>query len=374
MLGSPRRLAILAEDHFTRLDSKTAIGVLRYRPESVVAVIDSVRAGRTADECVGVGGNVPVVAGIAEAAAQGADALLIGIAPVGGTLPDAWRHPVREALQRGWSILSGLHAFLSDDPEFRLLSERHGGTILDVRRPVPPLTVATGRAADAEACVIVTVGTDCNVGKMTASLETLRAVRARGLRGAFVATGQTGIFIADRGVAVDAIPSDFAAGAIEREVIEAAIDVDVVLVEGQGSLHHPGYSGVTLSLLHGASPFAMVLCHDAGRSVIRRSADAGDAIPIPSLGEARNAAERAAEWRRPARVIAVALNTATLDERGARDACAAATRETGLPATDPVRFGAGPLAEAVERTWQAWKAQRSGAPPAVEARSHAPTA
>jgi uncharacterized NAD-dependent epimerase/dehydratase family protein len=177
---------------------------------------------------------------------------------------------------------------------------------------------------------------------MTTALELRRELEARGARAAFVATGQTGIFVADRGVAVDAVPADFVAGFTEQMVLEAAEGADVVLVEGQGALRHPGYSGVTLALLHGAAPAAMVLCHQSGREAIRR-AD----LVIPPLARLVREYEETAAWVSPSRVLAVALNTLGLDEPEARAAVAAAGRETGLVASDPVRFGAGPLAEAL---------------------------
>ena len=350
MLGRPRRLALLAEGSFTPLDGKTAVGVLRYRPEDVAAVIDSTRAGSTAEACVGLGGAIPVVADVGTAAARGADSLLIGIAPQGGELPAAWRAMVREALHRGWDVLSGLHSFLGDDPELAALARDRGAALLDVRRPPARRPVAAARAAGSEALVVLTVGSDCNVGKMTAALEIRRELRAREVRAAFVATGQTGIFVADQGVAVDAVPSDFVAGFAEEMVLAAARDADVVLVEGQGALRHPGYSGVTLALLHGAAPAAMVLCHQSGRESIRpprlRAGSAGP-IEIPPLAELAREYELAAAWVRPAPVVGVALNTLDLDPADAREAVAAAARDTGLPATDPVRFGAGPLADAL---------------------------
>ena len=347
MLGKNRRLALLAEARFTPFDAKTAVGILRYRPDQVAAVIDSTRAGRTAEECAGVGGTIPVVAGVAAAAARGSDSLAIGVAPQGGGLPEAWRATVREALERGWDVVSGLHVFLGDDPELAALSARHGARILDVRRPPAHRTVAAGRAAELDSLVVLTVGSDCNVGKMTAALELTRALGALGVRAEFVATGQTGIMIADRGVAVDAVVSDFAAGAIEQLVVEAGREADVVIVEGQGSLHHPGYSGVTLSLMAGSCPRAIVLCHVAGRDTIRTAEGAAHEIPIPPLRDLARIYEEAASWVQPARVLSVALNTMGLDERAARAACNGAADETGLPATDPVRFGARPLADAV---------------------------
>ena len=346
MLGRTRRLALLAEGRFTPSDAKTAVGVLRYRPEEVAAVIDSTRAGRTAAECAGVGGAVAVVDGVAAAAAAGADTLLIGVAPQGGELPAAWRGSVLDALERGWDVLSGLHAFLGDDPAFAAAASRTGAHLYDARRAPARRPVAAGRAAAVTATVTLTVGSDCNVGKMTAAVELARALQARGERAAFVATGQTGMFIADHGVSVDAVPSDFVAGFTEELVLGAAQDADHVLVEGQGALHHPAYSGVALGILHGACPAALVLCHQAGRTHLRLAAAPG-VFPIPPLPALVEAQERAARWVRPARVVGLALNTLGLDEPAARAACDAATCETDLPATDPVRFGAGPLAEAL---------------------------
>jgi uncharacterized NAD-dependent epimerase/dehydratase family protein len=354
MLGRRRRLVILAEGSFTALEAKTAVCVLRYRPEEVAAVIDSTRAGRTAQACAGVGGGVPVVADLDEAAALGADSLMIGIAPQGGGLPGAWRAMVRSALERGWDVLSGLHVFLADDVELAPIARRNGARIVDARRPPSELRVARARAASLDALVVLTVGSDCSVGKMTTALEIERALLARSVRARFVATGQTGIFIAGSGIAVDAVPADFVAGAAETLVLEAARPAsgpgaDVVLVEGQGALHHPGFSGVALALLHGAAPGALVLCHAASRDRIRIPGGDGQGVPIPSLRELRDACESAARWVNPAPVVGVSLNTLDLDEPAARAACARAERELGVPASDPVRFGAAPLADAVER-------------------------
>jgi uncharacterized NAD-dependent epimerase/dehydratase family protein len=347
MLGRRRRLVLLAEGHFVPGEAKTAVGVLRYRPDEVVAVLDRERAGRTAGECVGVGGDLPVVADLEAAAALGADSLLIGIAPQGGVLPVAWRGTVGEALDRGWDVFSGLHTFLGDDPDFAARARRRGATIHDVRRPPADRPVAAARAAGVEALVVLTVGSDCNVGKMTAALEIRAALAERGVRAAFVATGQTGIFVADAGAAVDAIPADFVAGVVERLVLEAAREADIVLVEGQGALHHPGYSGVTLGLLHGACPAALVLCHQSTRDTLHCGDPDDPPRPVATLPALVRAYEEAAAWVRPAVTAGVALHTAGLAEPEARAACARARAETGLPATDPVRFGAEPLAEAL---------------------------
>ena len=351
MLGARRRIALLAEGHFTPTDAKTAVGVLRYRADEVACVVDSTCAGSTAQACAGVGGDLAVVATIAEAAARGADTLLVGIAPQGGGLPAEWRAPIAAALARGWDVLAGLHAFLGDDPEFAALAAAHGARLHDVRRPPARRPIAARRAMGVDALVVLTVGSDCNVGKMTAALEVCDELRRRGVRAAFVATGQTGIFVADAGVAVDAVVSDFVAGVTEELVVQAARDADVVLVEGQGTLFHPGYSGVALSLLHGACPGAMLLCHEAGRTLLRTAEDA-EPMPIRPLDELVAEHERVAGWMRPSRVLGVALNTRALGEPEAALAVAQAARATGLPASDPVRFGAGPLADAITRTFE----------------------
>jgi len=339
MLGKRRRVVVMAEGSFTPLDAKTALGVIRYRPGEVVAVIDSVRAGRTCADCVGVGGDIPVVAGLEAAAAYEPDSLLLGIAPQGGGLPEPWRHVVAGALLRGWDVLSGLHVFLADDPELAELARAKGCTLYDVRRPPASRPIAARRVAHTDALVVLTVGTDCNVGKMTTALELHAELRGRNARSAFVATGQTGILVADHGAAVDAVPADFVAGVVEKLVLDAARDADIVVVEGQGAIHHPAYSGVTLSLMHGACPEALVVCHEVGRTHMKLS-DAGPALRVRALSEVIRDNERAAGWIRPASVLALSLNTMMLDDLEAKRALENAQQLTGLPAVDPVRFGA----------------------------------
>jgi uncharacterized NAD-dependent epimerase/dehydratase family protein len=348
MLGRTRRLAVLAEGCFNATDAKSAVGVLRYRPEEVVAVIDSTRAGRTAQSCAGVGGEIPVVKSLEAAAALDPDGLLIGIAPQGGELPASWRGVVVEALLRGWDVIAGLHTFLGDDPELATLAEAKGCRILDVRRPPASRPIAARRAAGIDPLIVLTVGSDCNVGKMTTAVEVRGELERRGLRTSFVATGQTGIYIADRGVAVDALPADFVAGVVEEMVLEAARDSDIVMVEGQGAIHHPAYSGVTLALLHGACPDTMVLCHQSGRTHIRVT-EAGPAPRVKSLSDLIRDYERAASWLNPARVLGIALNTIALEESEARRAIEHEGQRTGLPVTDPVRFGSEPIAVALAR-------------------------
>ncbi|HKK07939.1 MAG TPA: DUF1611 domain-containing protein, partial [Gemmatimonadota bacterium] len=283
---------VLAEGRFGLQGSKTAASALRYAPERVAAVLDSETAGRSAADVLGFGEGVPVVADLEEALARSPrpDALLIGVAPQGGVLPEAWRPLLRGAIEAGLDVWSGLHLLLDEDPELSALAREHGVRLVDLRRAPPDLPVATGRASGTGPVRLLTVGTDCNVGKMTTGLELRRALASRGVASAFAPTGQTGILLEGWGVAVDAVKSDFTAGAAESLVLAAAREPgarvpvpggwrdgppppvvgaagaadsgappDLVLVEGQGSLLHPGYSGVTLGLLHGSMPQLMVL-------------------------------------------------------------------------------------------------------------------
>lgn len=338
-----RRFLILAEGHFGPQSSKTANACIRYIPNEVVAVLDSQHSGRTAQDILGFGGAIPVVGSFAEGLAGAPTALLIGIAPAGGQFPDAWREIVVEALRAGLDVWSGLHTLLGDDEQFSALAAQHGATIRDLRRPPATLDVGSGRVRDVDATIVLTVGTDCNIGKMTTQLQVQQAVQARGPRVQFAATGQTGILVAGRGIAVDAVVADFIAGAAEALTMEAADNADIVLVEGQGSLLHPAYSGVTLGLMHGSLPHAMVLCAQPSRVSINRNAW----VPIPPLRDVIALYERLMAPLRPSPVIAVAMNTFDLDDAAARQAIAQAQEDTGLPTTDPVRFDPSPIADAI---------------------------
>ncbi|HXF96788.1 MAG TPA: DUF1611 domain-containing protein [Gemmatimonadales bacterium] len=347
--GASHRFFIIADGQFHPLTSKTANCCIRYLPERIVAVLDRTQAGKTAQEVLGFGGAIPVVGDFAQGLDLGATAVLIGIAPKGGRLPAEWREWLRTAIERGLEIWSGLHTFISDDPELGPLARARGVRILDVRKPPADLPIADGRAAEVPAYVVLTVGSDCNVGKMTAQVELRNALVRRGHRTSFVATGQTGIFLEGWGIAVDAVVADFIAGAAESLVLQGARDADIVLVEGQGSLIHPGYSGVTLGLLHGSLPDAMILCHQASREWIGDYHGQAPWVRIPPLPELVRIYEEAAAWIRPSRVIGICLNTFDLAEADARAAVERAQQETGLPATDPVRFDPAPLVEAIVR-------------------------
>lgn len=333
-----KRYLILAEGfsadpHY----GKTARGILHYSPHRTVAVLDSTRAGQELE-------GAPVVASVGEAMPYGPTTAVVGVATQGGRFPPAWREVLRECIERGLDVESGLHEFLGDDPELSALAEARGVTLTDLRRPPADLSVPTGENLRVEATVVLTVGSDCAIGKKTVAVELDRAARDRGLASVFCPTGQTGIAIAGWGVAVDAVVSDFVAGAAERVVVEGARRGGRLLfVEGQGSLVHPLYSGVTLGLMHGAAPHAFVLCHKAGTTEI----EGCPGHPIPPLAELVRLHEEISLPARKGHVVAVALNTAGLDEAAARRAVEQAAQETGLASDDPVRFGTARILDAI---------------------------
>jgi uncharacterized NAD-dependent epimerase/dehydratase family protein len=357
----PQRFLIIADGQFHPLTSKTANSCIRYFPERVVAVLDRAQAGKTAQDVLGFGGTIPVVGDFERGLARGATAVLIGIAPRGGRLPPEWRAWLRTAIERGLEIWSGLHTFISDDPELGSLARAKGVRIFDARKPPPDLPIADGRAAEVEAFVVLTVGSDCNVGKMTAQLQLRDALVHRGHKTSFVATGQTGMFIEGWGVAVDAVVADFIAGAAESLVLRGARDSDIVLVEGQGSLIHPGYSGVTLGLLHGAMPDALILCHQASREWIGDYHGDEPWVRIPPLSELVEIYERAAAPVYPTKVIGICLNTFDVSEADAGATVARVAAETGLPTTDPVRFAPDPVVDAIVAAARNGKQRRRAA-------------
>ena len=337
---SQKRYLILAEEfshdpHY----GKTLRGVMRYRRESVVAILDTRRAG-------GVEDGVPIVARVDDALCFNPDTALVGVVTQGGRFPADWRALLRTCVSKGLHLENGLHVRLKDDPELVELARRHTVELRDLREPPTDLSTATGENLEVDATIVLTVGSDCAIGKMTATCELDLEARKRGLRSVFVPTGQTGIAIAGWGISVDAVVSDFLAGAAERLVVQGAKQGDLLWVEGQGAILHPIYSGVTVGLMHGSAPHLYVLCHEVGRTVVE-----GDptASPIVSLAELVELHERMSLKLRPAKVACIALNTSEVSVEEARRAIAETEEETGLPADDPVRFGAGKLLDAVLR-------------------------
>jgi uncharacterized NAD-dependent epimerase/dehydratase family protein len=343
---------IYAEGQFGTLSSKTGHSVIRYSETQVAAVLDSRHAGKTVADVLGYGGRIPIVASIDEGVANGADALLVGIAMHGGGFGPDLRNVIHAAIDRRLSIWNGLHAFVADDRELATLAAARGVELHDVRRPPNDLPVGTGRVREIDSTVVLAVGTDANIGKMTVMLQLQAALRANGTRAAFAPTGQTGIFIEGWGLCVDAVVADFIAGAAESVTMQAGRDADIVLVEGQGSILHPGYSGVSLGLLHGSLPHALIACHQPSRKTFRHN----DWLPLAPLTEVIQLHEAIARPLRPARTIGVSLNTADLSDADARATIARIAEETGLPTTDPVRYDVAPLTDAV----QAFDAERRG--------------
>jgi uncharacterized NAD-dependent epimerase/dehydratase family protein len=340
-----RRLVILAEGEFGPHSAKTAYGVIRYGRDEVVAVIDSTRAGQSVAAYL-PGHDIPIVASLGEALALAAkpEVLLIGIAPTGGKLPAAWRTTILDAIAAGLDVRSGLHTFLGDDPEFANAAAARGVRIVDYRRPPDRLETAVGRRHGPGKRVLLTVGTDCGIGKMSVALELVAAANAAGDRAAMVPTGQTGMMIEGWGVAVDRLISDFAQGTVEWMVEQGESLADWVIVEGQGSLDHPAYSSVTLSLIHGATPQALIMVHKPGLTEHDFDHLPEASFPIADLRPFIDLHERVAGMVAPTRVVAVALNTSLIrDEAEARRTIAAVRADTGLPADDPYRFGAASL-------------------------------
>jgi uncharacterized NAD-dependent epimerase/dehydratase family protein len=336
-----RRMALFAEGCFSPLGAKTAVCLVRYTAGEVAAVIDSTQAGSTVGEALGFGGSIPILSSVREAAEAGADVLVLGTAPKGGRPSQSDLEAVEEALEAGLHIVSGMHSFLADDPRLSALAEAKGVVIWDVRRPPRRLAVSSGESRS-DCIVVMTVGSDCNTGKMTVALELVGALRERGLRAGFAASGQTGMMITGRGAPIDAVVADFLGGATEMLVAETAAGNDIVVLEGQGSIIHPGYAGVMIGMIAGALPHALILCHQPTRKVIRNYR-----VSIPPLAELVELYRTAIGGIREIPVIGIALNTFDLDEESARGELEAAACATGLPAADPVRFGARALVEGV---------------------------
>jgi len=338
-----RRTLLLADGSFSQVEAKTAVCYLMYQGDDVVAVLDAEHAGATTQEVVGVGGDTPVVATIADALRYRPEVAIVGTAPMGGALDGPLREQVVECLRAGADVVSGLHTFLSDDDALDSLAKSNNSRIWDVRCVEGQQSVSTGEGCRTGASVVLVTGTDCNVGKMTAAVALDRGAGKRGLRSAWAATGQTGIMLRGRGVAVDRVISDFIGGATEELVNVEGEDADIVWVEGQGAIVHPGYAGVTLGLMYGAMPDAMVLAHTADREHFKRI----DSLPLPPIPDLIRLHEQLMRPFKPATVAAIAVNTSSLDAPSARAYLDELSSETERVADDVVRFGSAAVLDAV---------------------------
>lgn len=322
MLVTPPYLMFLG-DVADQLAAKTAHGIVDWRPEWCLG--QRRLPGCKADL------HIPELS-IAEAVAQGAKTLIVGVANAGGVLPDHWTADIVAAIEAGMDIASGLHTRLGSKPEIREAAARHGRQLLDVRHSDQRFD--TGKGTKRPGLRLLTVGTDCSVGKKYTALALEKGMRARGLDADFRATGQTGVFISGRGVAIDAVVADFISGAVEW-IAPAAAETHWDLVEGQGSLFHPSFAGVSLGLLHGAQPDAFVVCHEPTRTTMR-----GVKHPLPSIQDVIDLTIRCGTLTNPAiRPVGIAINTEKLGEAEAKAYIEDVARLHNLPATDPIRFG-----------------------------------
>ena len=334
----------MTDGYLRTRNAKTAHGVIRYGRDRIAAVLDRDHAGRSLAEVMPeLGRDAPIVGSVEEAMAYGPSSLLLGVATPGGWIPEHWREWLTEAIEAGMEIANGLHRFLRDDKELVRLARAHKATLWDVRDPPRDIPLFTGKSLTVPKRIVLTVGSDCAVGKMTVTLELTRAAHEAGYSSQFIATGQTGILIAGGGIVVDRVIADFLPGAAERLVTETHPASDVLMVEGQGSLWHPAYSAVTLGLLHGSTPHVMVLCHQAGRTAIEEP----PYTALPPLDEMVRVYEATAATVRPARVACVAVNCGGLSPRDRKSALGEVEGETGLPAGDVMAGDAPRLWEAV---------------------------
>ena len=339
-----RRYAVLADGWFANRHAKTAHGLIRYGRDEVACVIDSALAGRRVLDVMSnllepARGDTPIVASLWEALEFRPTSVLVGLAPPGGRLPEAWMRSLREAAEHGVEIVSGLHQ--------RLAPELPGAKVWDVREPPEGIPIFSGEGFGVEPPVALAVGTSSAIGKMTAVLEIQRAASRRGTRAEFVPTGQTGAVIAGWGICIDAVVSDFAAGASERLVLEAAgrePAPDLILVEGQGSIAHPAYSGVTTALLHGSCPDCLILCADAHGP----EDELFPGVPFPEPKNIARLYEDLAALTKPAPVVAVSVNTSAIGDAAEAEALLdRVSEQTGLPTADPVRGNPGPILDAL---------------------------
>lgn len=315
------------------LAAKTAHGIVDWRPDWCVGQlrIDACKADCGLDDI-----DIP------EAVKRGARTMVVGVVNAGGVLPDHWIEAIIEALDAGLDVATGLHKRLGSIPAIAEAAARSGRTLYDVR--YSDMVFATGKGTKRSGLRLLTVGTDCSVGKKYAALALEHEMRQRGFKSDFRATGQTGVFISGRGVAIDAVVADFISGAAEW--LSPAGDADHWdVIEGQGSLFHPSFAGVTLGLLHGAQPDAFVVCHEPTRTRMR-----GVEHALPSIADVIERTVTAGRLTNPAIApVGIAINTEALDDAAARACLDAAAAEHGLPAVDPMRTGVGPIIDELQR-------------------------
>ncbi|MEL4894503.1 DUF1611 domain-containing protein [Crocosphaera sp. Alani8] len=332
-LTANHRVVILLHDGIKGNHGKTGLAYLRYGQAAIAAVIDAQTVGQPLEKVAGIAKDIPIVANLQAALTHKPDVLLIGIAPSGGILPDSLLEEVKQAVKAGLSVVNGLHTHLA--PYFEQLQPQQW--IWDIRKEPLELGIGSAKAQSLDCQRILTVGTDMMVGKMSTGLECHKAAQQRGISSKFLGTGQGGIMIAGEGIPLDAIRVDFAAGAVEKMVLNAGNNHSVLWIEGQGSLLHPG-STATLPLIRGSQPTGLILVHRVGQTKIHNAPQ----VSIPPISEVIELYEQVAKVGgavNPVKVKAIALNTFHLGEKEAKKAIETTQETTGLPSTDVVRFG-----------------------------------
>lgn len=326
-----------------QLAAKTAHGIVDWRREMCLGQLRLPGCGADL--------GIPDLT-IDEATRQGAKTLIIGVANAGGVLPDHWSAPIVQAIEAGMDVASGLHTRLGSNGAIRAAAERHGRKLLDVRHSDQRFD--TGKGTKRTGLRLLTVGTDCSAGKKYTALALEREMRGRGFDADFRATGQTGVFISGRGVAIDAVVADFISGAVEW-LSPAAEAHHWDFIEGQGSLFHPSFAGVSLGLLHGAQPDAFVVCHEPTRTHMR-----GVKHPLPSIQDVIDLTIACGRLTNPAiRPIGIAINTKALSDAEARSYLDTVAAEHALPAVDPVRYGVGPIVDLIAETFPTGRTMRA---------------
>ena len=334
-----RRFVLYAQNRLHPLGSKTANGLIRFRQDEVSVIVDASKAGQTAQDVLGYGGYIPIVAHISEALEYQPDTLAVGVAPIGGAIKPEWIPEIKTALDAGLNVWAGLHHFLGEIDEL----QKYQHLIWDVRKAPPGLKVAQGHWRERKSKIILTVGSDSNVGKMTTALTLQKQLKEIGLDSIFVGTGQTGMMISGRGVAVDAVVSDFVNGATEAEIDKVDGQAPLIIVEGQGAVTHLGYSGVTMGLIHGAMPDAFVLAHQP-----RRLIDDYD-HPLPDLPYVIQLHETLMSPFKPARVLGINLYSKDMSLEESQQACESVYEKTGLAVEDMVKSPKRIVAEKILR-------------------------
>ena len=351
-----QRMVLLAEGRLSSIGLRMVIAALLYVPDRIIAVIDSTKERQTAQEGIGFGGDTPIVHSLEEAMEYEPDSILIGITPLGGRIPDTWREIIVNAMDTGLHVVSGLQQILMKDELIRAKSAEKGVQVYDLKTvPHSHLIRAQGSWQLRAAKTILTVGTDANTGKMTAAIRIYEELKARGKKVALIGTGPTGILISGRGVTVESIGADFVTGAIEYEIDKAINEgYDHIVVEGQGAITHCGNSPVSLGILHGTMPDAMILCHHAAREKDIYG------LKLPTVAQSIALHEHIMAPFKASKVVGIALNTMDLGKDEVAKLTETLQSELQLNAIDPMRHSAKLLVDDLERYYETYKNDNRG--------------